>query len=166
MLRLLFTLNYIFIEKHSLSWNTTWYAKKQQCEVVGLYDSLDGCCLDARLDGLHDSEPPKCLKHFCIEKLDCYDRSQDWKKVTLLLFYMAIQCGLVTRAAPRGCLPRCELMSREGAQLALASANPPTRHIRDFSNIIQDKKNMKKKNTIGPAGQRESLDIGAGGAAS
>ena len=30
--------------------------KQKQCEIVGLYDSLDGCCLDARLDGLHDSE--------------------------------------------------------------------------------------------------------------
>ena len=50
--------------------------QKKQCDVVGLYDSLDGCCLDARLDGLHDIESPKWLQCVFIEKLDCFDRSQ------------------------------------------------------------------------------------------
>ena len=49
---------------------------KTKCEVVGLYDSLDGCCRDTCLDSLHDSESPKWLQYFFIEKLDCYDRSQ------------------------------------------------------------------------------------------
>ena len=50
--------------------------KTKLCEVVGLYNSLDGCCLDARLDGLHDSESPKWLQYFFIEKLNSYDRLQ------------------------------------------------------------------------------------------